>query len=155
MNLFEIETLMKERRRELDEELRRIYLARVFDNPDSGFLKEFVLKFGRLLPALGNYLKKRYPPFFKTASDDSCVSSAGPVLKRTGTGSPTCTPPGPQEGATGFPEYRIDRGDCNYGNRGMAVVPLDRSVCRLSRYPDFDCDKKNQEAPFSRSPGDC
>lgn len=155
MNLFEIETLMKDRRRELDEELRRIYLARVMGNPGSGFSKEFVRKFGRLLPAVGNYLKKRYLAVFKNAGDDRCVSSAGPVLKRTGTGRPTCTPPGPQEGATGFAEYRIDRGACNYGNRGMAAFPLDRRVCRLSRYPDFDGNKKNQEAPCSRSPGDC
>jgi len=73
MDPYTIELLAKERQRELDEEMKRIHLARAARNPGMGFFK-LILRFGEFLIVMGARLRKRYRPSIKTASSahDSC-----------------------------------------------------------------------------------
>ena len=56
MNNYDLEILMKERQRELEDELKRIHLSRAVRNPGTGFLKKFILGFRAISLPMGSVL---------------------------------------------------------------------------------------------------
>ena len=54
MNPYTIELLAKERQRELEDDLKRIHLARTVRNPGPGIFNKFILGFWAILFAMSS-----------------------------------------------------------------------------------------------------
>jgi hypothetical protein len=74
MDLYFLEFLIKEKEQQLLEESKRIQILRARRNPGVRFLKNFILKFGEILFALGARFKNRYRASIKpsTSGHDCC-----------------------------------------------------------------------------------
>ena len=67
MNPYTIELLARERQRELDEDIKRIQLARTVPNPSPGVLKKFVLGLWAILFPMQSRMQNRYRPIIEPA----------------------------------------------------------------------------------------
>lgn len=67
MNLYFIESLIKERQQEIEQDLKRIHLSRAVRNPDPGIFKKLILGLGEVLIALGTRLQKHFRPSVNSA----------------------------------------------------------------------------------------
>ena len=72
MNLYFIESLVKERQQEIERDFKRIHLSQAVRNPGPGIFKKSILGLSHVLIAMGNRFKRHFRP-----SVNSVVSGHG------------------------------------------------------------------------------
>lgn len=67
MNLYFIESLIKERQQEIEKDFKRIHLSHAVRNPGPGIFKKLMLGLSKVFVASGIRLQKHFRPSIKSA----------------------------------------------------------------------------------------